>query len=170
MIGIAASTKADNRGLVTTIMMLAPTNNTRLRSATETEEPTLALICVVSAVSREIDLAGLGLVEKHGRQRGEMRKDVAAQIGDDALAERGDEEVARGAGEGEHGRDPDHDQKIAVDQREPARGEAEIDHPPYRDRHDQRRQRGQHQGAERGKSAAAVTIDVRQQRGERPQI
>ena len=31
-----------------------PRNSTRLRSATETEEPTARLICVVSAVSREI--------------------------------------------------------------------------------------------------------------------
>ena len=54
MIGIAASTKAESRGLVTTIMTLAPMNSTQLRSATETEDPTLALICVVSAVSREI--------------------------------------------------------------------------------------------------------------------
>ena len=54
MIGIAPSTKADSRGLVTTIMTLAPTNSTKLRKATDTEEPTAALICVVSAVSREI--------------------------------------------------------------------------------------------------------------------
>ena len=53
MIGMAPSTNADNRGLVTTIMALAPTNSTTLRSATETEVPTAALICVVSAVSRE---------------------------------------------------------------------------------------------------------------------
>ena len=35
-------------------MTLAPMNSTRLRSATDTDEPTAALICVVSAVSREI--------------------------------------------------------------------------------------------------------------------
>ncbi len=54
MIGIAASTKAESFGLVTTIMTLAPRNRTQLRKATEMEEPTLALIWVVSAVSREI--------------------------------------------------------------------------------------------------------------------
>ncbi len=54
MIGIAASTKDESRGLVTTIMALAPTNSTRLRSAMETEVPTADLTCVVSAVSREI--------------------------------------------------------------------------------------------------------------------
>ncbi len=54
MIGIAASTKAESFGLVTTIMTLAPRNRTQLRNATEMEDPTLALIWVVSAVSREI--------------------------------------------------------------------------------------------------------------------
>jgi len=35
-------------------MLDAPTNRTKLRSATEIDEPTADLICVVSAVSREI--------------------------------------------------------------------------------------------------------------------
>ncbi len=51
--GMAASTKVDNRGLVTTIITAAPTNSTRLRSAIDTDAPTADLICVVSAVSRE---------------------------------------------------------------------------------------------------------------------
>ena len=105
---MAASTNSDSRGLVTTIMAAAPTNSTRLRSATDTEAPTADLICVVSAVSREISLAGLGGVEERRRQRGEMREHVAAQIGDDALAERGDEVVAQRAGEREHGHHRDH--------------------------------------------------------------
>jgi len=54
MTGMAASTKAERRGLVTTIIAVAPKNRTRLRKATETEAPTAALIWVVSAVSREI--------------------------------------------------------------------------------------------------------------------
>ena len=55
MIGMAASTNADSRGLLTTIMTLAPINSTKFRNATETELPTAALICVVSAVNREIN-------------------------------------------------------------------------------------------------------------------
>ena len=54
MTGMAPSTKAESRGLVTTIIAAAPKNSTRLRSATDTEAPTAALIWVVSAVSREI--------------------------------------------------------------------------------------------------------------------
>ena len=51
---MAPSTKAESRGLVTTIMAVAPTNITMLRSATDIEEPTAALTWVVSAVRREI--------------------------------------------------------------------------------------------------------------------
>ena len=51
---MAPSTKAESRGLVTTIMVAAPMNSTRLRSAIDTEAPTAALIWVVSAVSRDI--------------------------------------------------------------------------------------------------------------------
>ena len=47
------STNRDSRGLVITIMVVAPTNSTMLRSATDTDEPTADLIWVVSAVSRE---------------------------------------------------------------------------------------------------------------------
>ena len=53
MTGMAPSTKAESRGLVTTIMMAEPKNSTRLRSAIDTEAPTAALIWVVSAVRRE---------------------------------------------------------------------------------------------------------------------
>ena len=53
MIGIAASTKADSFGLVTTIIVVAPTNRNRLRSASDAEEPNVALSCVVSADRRE---------------------------------------------------------------------------------------------------------------------
>ena len=115
-------------------MALAPTNNTRLRSATETELPTAALICVVSAVSREITSPVLASSKKAARQRGHVRENVAAQIGDDALAERGDEVVAKRACQREHAADADHDQEVAVDQRETARSEAEIDHAAHSDR------------------------------------
>ena len=40
---MAASTNAESRGLVTTIIAAAPMNSTELRKATETEAPTAAL-------------------------------------------------------------------------------------------------------------------------------
>ena len=42
-------------------MIAAPTNSTRLRSAIEAEAPTADLICVVSAVSREISSPAFAL-------------------------------------------------------------------------------------------------------------
>ena len=66
MIGIATSTNSDRRGLVTTIMAAEPKNSTTLRSATETDEPTALLICVVSAVSREVISPVLALSKKAG--------------------------------------------------------------------------------------------------------
>ena len=66
MSGIAASTKADRRGLDTTIMTPAPTNSTKLRRATETDVPAAALTCVVSAVSREITSPVLASSKKAG--------------------------------------------------------------------------------------------------------
>ena len=51
--GIAARTKIDSFGLVTTIIAIAPTNRKRLRNASDAEEPNVALSCVVSAERRE---------------------------------------------------------------------------------------------------------------------
>ncbi len=51
--GIAAITKKESRGLVTTIITAEPRNSTRLRSATDIDVPTAILICVVSAVRRD---------------------------------------------------------------------------------------------------------------------
>ena len=51
--GIANSTKPESRGLVITIIAVAPMNSITLRSAIETEAPTADLIWVVSAVSLE---------------------------------------------------------------------------------------------------------------------
>ncbi len=51
---MASRTKPESRGLVITIITVAPTNSTTLRSAIDTDAPTADLICVVSAVSREI--------------------------------------------------------------------------------------------------------------------
>jgi hypothetical protein len=53
MNGIAISTIAERRGLVTTIIAMAPMNSTTFLSAIEAEVPTAVLIWVVSAASRE---------------------------------------------------------------------------------------------------------------------
>jgi hypothetical protein len=103
------------------------------------DDPTLALIWVVSAVSRDTISPVLAWSKKSA--------DSEVRCANNALAERGDEVVTRGAGEGEQCSDPDHDQEIAVDQAQAALGKAEIDHPPGRNRHHQRSHGGKDQGA-----------------------
>ena len=68
-----------------------------------------------------------------------MSEDVAAQVGDDALAQGVDEIVPKCARDRQRRRDADHHQEIRIDQRNPARRKAEIDHTPRRDWHNQRR-------------------------------
>src|ERR1700738_4030009 len=115
MIGIAANTKAERRGLVTTIMAPAPTNSTRLRSATDTEAPTAALICVVSAVRREITSPVLAPSKKAGD--GDVRgANTLLRKSATMRSPSGDEVVAKRARERQHRRKPDHHQEIAVDQ------------------------------------------------------
>ena len=53
MSGMAAMTRPDSFGLVTTIMPTAPRPRIVLRSASEAVAPTADFTCVVSAVSRE---------------------------------------------------------------------------------------------------------------------
>ena len=97
-------------------MVAAPTNSTMLRSATDTDDADRGLdLRGVGGEPRQ-DLAGLGLVEEGGRQRGQVVEHVAAQVGDDALAERDDEVVAHRARHREHAGDRDHHGEIAVDQ------------------------------------------------------
>ena len=59
----------ERRGLVTTIMIAAPTKRTRLRSAIEALAPTADLICVVSAVSRETSSPERAASKKAGDSR-----------------------------------------------------------------------------------------------------
>ncbi len=54
MTGMATTTAKESLGLVTTIIAVAPISSSRLRSACEITVLAAALICVVSAVSRDI--------------------------------------------------------------------------------------------------------------------
>ena len=54
------------------------------------------------------DLAGLLRVEEARVEPRQMGEEIGAQVGDDPLADRHDEVVARAGGESEHGDDADH--------------------------------------------------------------
>jgi hypothetical protein len=120
-------------------------------------------------VSREITSPVLASSKK-ALESDHMGEDVAAQVGHDPLAERGDEVVAKRTREREHRHNADHDQKIPVDQLDAAAGKAEIDHPAHGDRHDQRRQCRNDQGSKRNDRPAAVAFDVWQEGRKRPQV
>ena len=68
-----------------------------------------------------------------------MGEEIGAKIGDHPLAERHDQVVSRAGREREHRHDADHRQKIGADEAGVRIGKALVDHPPDRDRHDQRR-------------------------------
>ncbi len=115
------------------------------------------------------DLAGHGAVEEGGGKRHDMREDVAADVGDDALAERDDEIVARGAGAGEQRRDQHEHGKVVVDQLAVVVGETVIDHPPHRRRKRQRRSRSDDERNAGAGHEALVVFQIGPHPRKRPQ-
>ncbi len=77
----------------------------KLRSATEAEAPKAAFNCVVSAVRRDSNSPIRALSKKLASRTGEMFEDGAAQIGDDALAQRIDEVITAARSQREHADD-----------------------------------------------------------------
>ena len=130
MTGIAASTKADSLGLVTTIIVIAPTNKKRLASANEAEAPKVALSCVVSAERREAMSPVFSASNNWGSGRGQVGEEIRAKVGDHPLAERHDQVVSRAGCEREHRDDADHGQKISADEAGVRVRKSEVNHPP----------------------------------------
>ncbi len=77
-------------------------------------------------------------LEERRPQVGDVAEDVAAQIGDDALAEPVDVIEARGAGDRQHEADDDQHREVAVDEHAVVGAEAEVDHAPHGHRNDER--------------------------------
>ena len=92
-----------------------------------------------------------------------MGEEIAAQIGDDALAERHHEIVTRARGEREHRDDADHRDEVITDVPGVGLGETVVDHPPDRDRHRQGRRRCDDQRGDPGDDLAAVLPRVGQE-------
>ena len=67
--GIAAITRPESLGLVTTISTTAPSPMMMLRNAIEAVAPTADLICVVSAVSRDTISPDCAVSKKAGDSR-----------------------------------------------------------------------------------------------------
>ena len=96
-----------------------------------------------------------------------MGEEVGAQVGDHPLAERHDQVVAGARGDREHRDDADHGEEIDADEAGVGVGEAEVDHPPDRDRHDQRRGRGDDERDQRRAIRAAMGERVGRERLQR---
>ena len=99
-----------------------------------------------------------------------MDEYIGAQIGDDALAQSGYEVVTQRARYREHGDDEDHHSEIAVDQLHRLVGETEIDHPPDGQRHDQGGECGDDQRGQCGECAPAISGNVWNEPGQRPEL
>ncbi len=137
------------------IIAPAPTNSTRLRKATDTAEPTADLICVVSAVSRDIISPVCALSKNAADRRVRCANTSLRKIRDDPFAERRDEIEPKRTRKREHGGNADHHAEIAVDQVALA-GKSEIDHAPDGERNRERRQSRDGQCDEREENADAV--------------
>ena len=126
----------------------------------------------LGGVGREAryNFTGARCVEKCRRQAREVGEYIGAQIGDDALAQCGDEVVTQRAGYREHGDDRDHHREIAVDQLHRLVGETEIDHPPDGQRHDQSGECSNGQRSQCGKCAPAISADIWNEPGQRPEF
>ena len=97
--GMASSTSSVRFALVTNIMTSAPISMMKLRNACESDDPAIALICVVSAVRRLINSPECVRSKNAGPRSATWRKTSRAQVGDDTLAQPVDVVEARGAGE-----------------------------------------------------------------------
>ena len=102
------------------------------------------------------DLADPFRIEEARIELGQMREQVAAQIGHHPLAERHHEIVPRARREREHGDDPDHGDEIVMDESDAPLRKAVVDHAANREGHSERRGRGDEEGDERKRYPAAM--------------
>ena len=100
MISITApTTSSASFRLVKNIRIRPPVSVTRLRSASEAEEPTTVWIKVVSAVSRDSTSPVRVTSKKAGRQAQHIVEHRLADVGHHPLAQPGDEIKARRRGQ-----------------------------------------------------------------------
>ena len=96
-----------------------------------------------------------------------MGEEIGAKVGDHPFAERHHEVVAGAGGEREHRDDADHGEKINADKAGVVSGESEVDHPPDRDRHHERRGRSNDERGERQTDPGPMDEGVGRERPQR---
>ncbi len=115
------------------------------------------------------DLAGARRVKERRRQVHEMAEQIAAQIGDDALAKRDHQVIPAGAGRRQKGGQENQHGEIVVDEGGILAGEAEIDHAANGERQGQGHQGRGNQRGKGGNHAAAIAHQIWPQSGKRAQ-
>ena len=168
--GMASSTSSDRCTLVTNIMTSAPSKHDeaaqRLRQRRTGDRLDLRRVGGQAAHQ----LAGVGALEECRAEVGDVAEHVAAQVGDDALAEPVDVVEARRAGDGQHQADDDQHGEVAVDEGAVLGAEAEVDHAAHGHRNGQRRQRRDDERQTGENELQLVPRKVGPQRQQRPQL
>ena len=113
------------------------------------------------------DVAGLLGVEKARIEPGQVGEEIGAKVGDHPFAQRHHEVVSGAGGQREHRDDTDHGQEIGADEAGVGVGKPVVDHPPDRDRHDQRRAGSDDHRDERQSDSGAMGERVRRERPQR---
>ena len=99
-----------------------------------------------------------------------MTEDVAAQIGDDALAQPVDVVEARRAGEGEDQTDDDQHREVLVDEHAVVGAEPEVDHAAHGHRDDQHGEGRNNEGNAGECELELVAAEIRPQRQQRAKL
>jgi hypothetical protein len=120
----------------------------------------------VGAEARD-HLARAGDLEEPGREVQHVAVDVAAQVGDDALAEPGDEVGAQVGRDREHGDDDRHGLDRVIERVGPALAEAAVDQVAQADAQREDGGRGEHQGDQGADDVPAIGPQVG---GETPEV
>jgi hypothetical protein len=115
-------------------------------------------------------LAGLHRFVEAGRQVQQPGEHPVADVGHHALADPGDEVVARRTRHREQADDRHHHGEVLVHQRKVVAGEAVIDDPPHRHRHRQRGPGREQQEKQRRRHLRLVAGDMGEEVEQRRQI
>src|SRR5690606_19937531 len=107
------------------------------------------------------DFAGVNRVEKGRRQPRQMREDIAAKVGNDALAERDNEVEAHGRCNGEYRANADEKGEVLSDRRTILTRKAMVDHPTDRHRQHERRPACKQKEDQSSRNEPAITRQVR---------
>ena len=131
-----------------------------MRSAWVTLAPITVWMTLVSVVRRDSTSPVRVTSKKPGEQVEDVAVDVAPQVGDDPLAQPGDEVGAQVGRDGEHHDDDAHGLDRVVERVRLGLGEAAVDQVAQADAEREHGGRGQDQGDQRPDDVAAIGAEI----------